>query len=53
VEKGEAEALVVAKLDRLSRSMTDFTRLVERSWKKGWALVALTSASTPPPPRGR
>ncbi|TML85609.1 MAG: hypothetical protein E6G06_21885 [Actinobacteria bacterium] len=41
VEKGEAEALVVAKLDRLSRSMTDFTRLMERSWKKGWALVAL------------
>jgi DNA invertase Pin-like site-specific DNA recombinase len=32
---------VVAKLDRLSRSMADFTRLMERSWKKGWALVAL------------
>ena len=32
---------MVAKLDRLSRSMTDFTRLMERSWKKGWALVAL------------
>jgi DNA invertase Pin-like site-specific DNA recombinase len=31
----------VAKLDRLSRSMADFTRLMERSWKKGWALVAL------------
>jgi DNA invertase Pin-like site-specific DNA recombinase len=41
VEKGEADALVVAKLDRLSRSMADFTRLMERSWKKGWALVAL------------
>ena len=41
VEKGAAEALVVAKLDRLSRSMTDFTRLMERSWKKGWALVAI------------
>src|SRR2546423_9929189 len=41
VEQGEAEALVVAKLDRLSRSMADFTRLMERSWKKGWALVAL------------
>jgi DNA invertase Pin-like site-specific DNA recombinase len=41
VEKGDADALVVAKLDRLSRSMTDFTRLMERSWKKGWALVAI------------
>jgi hypothetical protein len=41
VESAEAEALVVAKLDRLSRSMADFTRLMERSWKKGWALVAL------------
>jgi DNA invertase Pin-like site-specific DNA recombinase len=39
--EGGAEALVVAKLDRLSRSMADFTRLMERSWKKGWALVAL------------
>ena len=29
------------QLDRLSRSMTDFTRLMERSWKKDWALVAL------------
>jgi hypothetical protein len=42
LEKGDAEALVVAKLDRLSRSMTDFTRLMERSSKKGWA--RLTSA---------
>jgi DNA invertase Pin-like site-specific DNA recombinase len=41
VEGGQADALVVAKLDRLSRSMADFTRLMERSWKEGWALVAL------------
>jgi DNA invertase Pin-like site-specific DNA recombinase len=41
VEHGEAAALVVAKLDRLSRSLIDFAALMERSRKKGWALVAL------------
>lgn len=37
----DADALVVAKLDRLSRSLLDFTGLMERSRKNGWALVAL------------
>lgn len=41
VEKGEAEVLVVAKLDRLSRSLLDFANLMERSRRKRWALVAL------------
>ena len=41
VEDGEAEALVVAKLDRLSRSLLDFAALMERSRKGGWAAVAL------------
>ena len=41
VEGGAADALVVAKLDRLSRSLLDFSGLMERSRKKGWALVAL------------
>lgn len=41
VETGAADALVVAKLDRLSRSLLDFAGLVERSRRKGWALVAL------------
>jgi DNA invertase Pin-like site-specific DNA recombinase len=41
VEAGEADALVVAKLDRLSRSLIDFAGLVERSRRRGWALVAL------------
>ena len=35
------DALVVAKLDRLSRSMLDFAALMDRSRKEGWALVAL------------
>lgn len=41
VERGEASALVVAKLDRLSRSLLDFADLMERSRRQGWAIVAL------------
>jgi DNA invertase Pin-like site-specific DNA recombinase len=41
VDTGRAGALVVAKLDRLSRSLLDFSSLMERSRKKSWALVAL------------
>lgn len=41
VESDRAEALVVSKLDRLSRSLGDFTKLMERSWRKRWAMVAI------------
>jgi DNA invertase Pin-like site-specific DNA recombinase len=41
LEKGDARALVVSKLDRLSRSLLDFTGLMARAQKQGWALVAL------------
>jgi len=41
LEAGEAQALVVAKLDRLSRSLLDFTRLMATAQKQSWALVAL------------
>jgi DNA invertase Pin-like site-specific DNA recombinase len=41
IERGQAEALVVAKLDRLARSVHDFTGLVARSQKRGWALVVI------------
>jgi DNA invertase Pin-like site-specific DNA recombinase len=50
VEAGEADALIVAKLDRLSRSLLDFAGLMERAKRKGWALVALdlgVDTSTP------
>lgn len=42
--------LVVAKLDRLSRSMVDFANLMKVSQQQGWALVALdlgVDTSTP------
>jgi DNA invertase Pin-like site-specific DNA recombinase len=50
VEGGGANGLVVAKLDRLSRSLLDFAQLMERSQRKRWALVALdlgVDTSTP------
>ena len=41
VESGRASVLVVAKLDRLSRSLLDFAVVMERSRRKRWSLVAL------------
>ncbi len=37
---GEAEAVVVAKLDRLSRNVADFGRILEQGQKEGWRLLA-------------
>ncbi len=42
VESGAADALVVSKLDRLSRSLVDFGQLAERAKKNEWALVVLS-----------
>lgn len=41
VESGAADVLVVAKLDRLSRSVADFAALLDRAQREGWGLVAL------------
>ena len=41
VESEEAGVLLVAKLDRLSRSLLDFAMLMEQSRRKKWSLVAL------------
>jgi DNA invertase Pin-like site-specific DNA recombinase len=45
-----ADALMVAKLDRLSRSLLDFAGLMERARNERWAIVALdlgVDTSTP------
>jgi DNA invertase Pin-like site-specific DNA recombinase len=52
LDAGEADALVVAKLDRLSRSMLDFTSLMAQAQRKGWALVALDCAVDTSTPAG-
>jgi DNA invertase Pin-like site-specific DNA recombinase len=49
VEKGDADTLVVAKLDRLSRSLLDFAGLLDRSRRKSWSLVALDLVDTTTP----
>jgi DNA invertase Pin-like site-specific DNA recombinase len=38
---GHADVLIVAKLDRLSRSMLDFCLLLDQARREGWSLVIL------------
>jgi DNA invertase Pin-like site-specific DNA recombinase len=38
---GEADVVVAAKLDRFSRSVSDFAGLIEQAKRGGWALAAL------------
>src|SRR4051794_32098139 len=47
---GEADALVVSRIDRLSRSLLDFAGVMDLAQRKGWALIALdlgVDTSTP------
>lgn len=41
LDAGEADGLIVAKLDRLSRSLADFVTIVRRAYEWRWALVVL------------
>lgn len=41
LDRGEADALVVAKLDHLSGSVLDFVQITERAKCHGWAVVVL------------
>ena len=41
LDKGEAHALAVSKLDRLARNVADFLAILERSRKGKWALIVL------------
>jgi DNA invertase Pin-like site-specific DNA recombinase len=41
LKAGEADGLVAAKLDRLSRSVIDFGGLLEQSRREGWAIAVL------------
>jgi DNA invertase Pin-like site-specific DNA recombinase len=43
LRSGEVETLVVARMDRLSRSLLDFSTIMQRAQREGWALVALDS----------
>lgn len=41
IRAGEAGGIIVAKLDRLSRSLLDFAHLMATADKEGWNIVAL------------
>jgi DNA invertase Pin-like site-specific DNA recombinase len=51
-ELGRGDALVVAKLDRLARSVSDFCELAKRAEREGWALVVLDPALDMTTPMG-
>src|SRR5215203_5002297 len=48
----EADALVVSKMDRLSRSLLDFAGIMQRAQREGWALLALDSPADLTTPSG-
>ena len=52
LREGGADALVVAKLDRLSRSMLDFAGIMAAAQKQGWGLIALDCAVDTTTPAG-
>jgi DNA invertase Pin-like site-specific DNA recombinase len=41
LDAGQAGALVVAKVDRLSRSLLDFATLMDRAKNNGWKVIAI------------
>jgi DNA invertase Pin-like site-specific DNA recombinase len=53
LDAGKANALVVAKLDLLSRTVVDFAQLVEHAQQGGWSLVVLDPALDLTTPAGR
>jgi DNA invertase Pin-like site-specific DNA recombinase len=52
LKRGDADALVVAKLDRLSRSILDFTSIMDRARKEDWGVIALDCAVDTTTPAG-
>lgn len=52
LRSGRADTLVVAKLDRLSRSLLDFAGLMNRAARERWALVALDLGVDTTTPQG-
>jgi DNA invertase Pin-like site-specific DNA recombinase len=41
LDRGNADVLVIAKLDRLSRSVAQGAQVMDRAKRRGWSLVAL------------
>jgi DNA invertase Pin-like site-specific DNA recombinase len=52
LKRGEAAGLVVSKMDRLSRSLLDFAKIMDVAQRQGWALIALDCPVDPSTPTG-
>jgi DNA invertase Pin-like site-specific DNA recombinase len=52
VEKGQAAALIAAKLDRISRSVLDTATLMKQARRGGWELVTCDLAIDTSTPAG-
>ena len=48
IESGRIDVVVVYKVDRLTRSLADFAKLVELFDAHGVSFVSVTQPSTPP-----
>lgn len=53
LERGEAVALAVSKLDRLTRSVHDFSGLLSTASRQGWGLVMLDLGVDTTTPAGK
>lgn len=53
LEQLKVDAIVVAKLDRLSRSVLDFASILEKANRQGWGVVALDFDLDTTTPNGR
>ncbi|QNK80901.1 recombinase family protein [Nakamurella sp. PAMC28650] len=53
LDRGDADALLSIRLDRISRSVADFAGLIDRAGRKGWGLVLLSPNIDLADPAGR
>lgn len=53
LERGDAEVLMASKLDRISRSVFNFSDLLVRSRDEGWSVVTLDAMVDTTTPAGR
>lgn len=53
LDKGQAQFLISVRLDRISRSVADFAKLVQRAQKRGYGLVVLSPNLDLSDPAGR
>lgn len=53
ISQGQAQVLVAAKLDRISRSLLDFAGLIDRANHEGWSLLVLDAGIDTDTPNGR